>query len=155
MNVRTVFGVLAWMLSSSLDASEVSQLVAISADGDHITYLLSRVQRINVYANDNEGAMSVVSPDGYQEGEYQKIIFTSGTTKIGETEVSNVYVYPNPVTNTLYVNGVDEDETHLIIYDQNGKCICGEYGTEIDVSFLPKGYYFLEVDDHFVKFIKQ
>ena len=154
MNVRTVFGVIAWMLSSCLDASEVSGLVAISADEDPTTYLLSRVQRINVSANDTEGTMSVVSKDGYEEGEYQKIIFVSSATMIGDTEVSNVYIYPNPVTNTIYVNGVDSDETNLIIYDQNGKCISGEYGTEIDVSFLPKGYYFLEVDDHFVKFIK-
>ena len=50
MNVRTVFGVLAWMLSSSLDASEVSSLIAISADGNPTTYLLSEVQRINVSA---------------------------------------------------------------------------------------------------------
>ena len=68
MNVRTVFGVLAWMLSSSLDASEVNRLVAISADGDPTTYLLSQVQRINVSANDTDGAMSVVNKNGNEEG---------------------------------------------------------------------------------------
>lgn len=154
MNVRTFFGVIAWMLSSSLDASEVSGLVAISADGDPTTYLLSRVQRINVLANDTEGAMSVVTKDGYEEGVYQKMIFASVSTKICGVEVSNVYVYPNPVSNTLYVNGVDEEETHLIIYDHNGNCLLGEYGNEIDVTFLPKGNYILGVDDHYVKFIK-
>ena len=155
MNVRTVFGVLAWMLSSSLDASEVSSLVAISADGNTTAYLLSQVQRINVSTNDTEGAMSVVNKDGYEEGEYKKIIFPSLSTKICGTEVHNVYIYPNPVSNTLYVNGVDEDDTHLIIYDMNGNCISGEYGNEIDVAFLQKGTYILGINDYFVKFIKE
>ena len=106
MNVRTVFGVLAWMMSSSLDASEVSSLIAISADGNPTTYLLSEVQRINVSANDIDGTMSIISKDGYEYGSYQKIIFASVTTKICGVNVPNVYVYPNPVSNILYINGV-------------------------------------------------
>ena len=155
MNVRTVFGVLAWMLSSSLDASEVNGLVAISADGDPTTYLLSQVQRINVSANDTDGAMSVLNKNGNEEGAYQKIIFASVSTKICGVEVPNVYVYPNPVSDALYVSGVDEDDTHLIIYDLNGNCILGEYGNEIEVAFLPKGMYILGINDYYVKFIKQ
>ena len=154
MNVRTVFGVLAWMLSSSLDAQEVSSLVGVSADGNSTTYLLSQVQRIDVSANGTNGAMSVVNKDGYEEGEYQKIIFASVSTEINGVEVHNVYVYPNPVQNTLYVNGVN-DATYLIIYDMNGKYITKEYGNEIDVAPLPKGTYILGINDYFVKFIKQ
>ena len=90
MNVRTVFGVLAWMMSSSLDASEVSSLIAISADGNPTTYLLSEVQRINVSANDIDGTMSIISKDGYENGSYQKIIFASVTTKFFFTK-RNIY----------------------------------------------------------------
>ena len=155
MNVRTVFGVLAWMLSSSLDASEVNSLVAISADGNATTYLLSQVQRINVSANGTNGAMSVVNKEGYEEGEYRKLIFPTVSTNICGAEVQNIYVYPNPVSNTLYVNGVDGNDTNLIIYDMNGKCISSEYGNEIDVAVLQKGTYILGINDYFVKFIKQ
>ena len=155
MNVRAVFGVLAWMLSSSLDASEVSSLVAISADGNPTTYLLSQVQRINVSANDTEGTMSILTKDGYEEGEYQKIIFASVSTSVGELEVTNVYVYPNPVSNTLHISGVDEEDTHLVVYDMNGNCVLGEYGDEIDVTPLHNGTYILGINDYFVKFIKQ
>jgi hypothetical protein len=155
MNVRTIFGVLAWMFTSSLDASEVNNILAVSADGDSTSYLLSQVQRINVSANSKEGTMSVVSKNGYEEGTYKKIIFPSMTTNICGVEVSNVYVYPNPVSHTLFVNGVDEDDTHLIIYDMNGNCISGEFGNEIEVAFLQKGTYILGINDYFVKFIKQ
>jgi hypothetical protein len=154
MNVRTVFGVLAWMLSSSLDAQEVSSLIGVSADGNSTTYLLSQVQRIDVSANDTKGAMSMISKNGNEEGEYQKIIFASVSTEINGVEVHNVYVYPNPVQNTLYVNGVNED-TYLMIYDMNGKYITKEYGNEIDVAPLQKGTYILGINDYFVKFIKQ
>ena len=154
MNVRTVFGVLAWMLSSSLDAQEVSSLAGVSADGNSTTYLLSQVQRIDVSANDTKGAMSIISKNGNEDGEYQKIIFASVSTEINGVEVHNVYVYPNPVQNTLYVNGVNED-TYLMIYDMNGKYITKEYGNEIDVAPLQKGTYILGINDYFVKFIKQ
>jgi hypothetical protein len=155
MNVRTIFGVLAWMLSSSLDASEVNSIIAISADGNTSTYLLSQVQRIDVSTNDTDGTMSVVNKNGSKEGNYQKLIFPSVPTSINGVEVHNVYVYPNPVSNTLYVNGVDENDTHLVVYDMNGNCISGEYGNEIEVAFLPKGTYILGINDYFVKFIKQ
>ena len=155
MNVRTVFGVLAWMLSSSLDASEVNSLIAISADGNATPYLLSQVQRINVSANDTQGAMSVVNKEGEKEGEYRKIIFPTVPTNICGTEVQDIYVYPSPVSNTLYINGVDENDTNLNIYDMNGNCISSEYGNEIDVAVLQKGTYILGINDYFVKFIKQ
>ena len=155
MNVRTVFGVLAWMMSSSLDASEVSSLIAISADGNPTTYLLSEVQRINVSANDTEGTMSIISKDGHEYGSYQKIIFASVTTKICGVNVPNVYVYPNPVSNILYINGVDEEDTSLVIYDIDGNYILEEDGNEIEVSYLPKGTYILGINNYYVKFIKQ
>ena len=155
MNVRAVFGVLAWMLSSTLDANEVSDMVAVSSDGNATTYLLSQVQRINVSANDTEGTMSVVTKNGYEEGEYRKIIFPSVSTNIGEEEVPNIYLYPNPVINTIYISGVDEEETHLVIYDMKGNCVLGEYGTQIDVSILSPDIYILCINDYFVKFLKK
>ncbi len=154
MKTRFILGFLALILSSSLSASEVSNLIAISSDESETTYLLADVQRINVYANDTDGGLSIVSKEGTEVGGYKKIIFASVTTSIGEENVPNVYVYPSPVENTLYVSGVDEDDTHLVVYDLNGNCLLGRQGNEIDVTPLHKGTYILCIDDHFVKFIK-
>lgn len=154
-NPRVIVGLLAWMLSSSIDASEVSSIVAISADDEATSYLLSDVQRIDVVANDAEGSMAVVTKSGYREGEYKKIIFASETTPVGDVEVPNVYIYPNPVSNTIYVNGVDEKETNLAVFDLNGKCLLCEKGNELDVTSLNKGTYILFADKFHVKFIKK
>jgi hypothetical protein len=116
------------MLSSSIDASEVNSIVAISADDEATSFLLSDVQRIDVLANETDGTMTVVTKDGYSQGEYQKIIFASETTSVGDVEVPNVYVYPNPVLNTIHVSGVDEEETDLIVFDLTGKCLLCERG---------------------------
>jgi hypothetical protein len=154
-NPRVILGMLAWMLSSSMDASEVNSIVAISADGEATSYLLSQVQRIDVVANDKVGIMKVVTKDGSSEGDYQKIIFASETTSVGDVEVPNVYVFPNPVSNTIHVSGVDEEDTDLIVFDMNGKCLLYEKGNELDVTDLNKGTYILFVDNLRVKFIKQ
>ena len=154
-NPRVILGMLAWMLSSSMDASEVNSIVAISADGEATSYLLSQVQRIDVVANDKVGIMKVVTKDGSSEGDYQKIIFASETTSVGDVEVPNVYVFPNPVSNTIHVSGVDEEDTDLIVFDMNGKCLLYEKGNELDVTGLNKGTYILFVDNLRVKFIKQ
>jgi hypothetical protein len=154
-NPRVILGMLAWMLSSSMDASEVNSIVAISADGEATSYLLSQVQRIDVVADDKVGIMKVVTKDGSSEGDYQKIIFASETTSVGDVEVPNVYVFPNPVSNTIHVSGVDEEDTDLIVFDMNGKCLLYEKGNELDVTDLNKGTYILFVDNLRVKFIKQ
>lgn len=154
-NPRVILGMLAWMLSSSMDASEVNSIVAISADGEATSYLLSQVQRIDVVADDKVGIMKVVTKDGSSEGDYQKIIFASETTSVGDVEVPNVYVFPNPVSNTIHVSGVDEENTDLIVFDMNGKCLLYEKGNELDVTDLNKGTYILFVDNLRVKFIKQ
>ena len=108
MNVRTIFGVLAWMMSSTLDASDVGSLVAISSDGNPTTYLLSDVQRIELNANDTEGTMSVIGKNGYEEGEYKKILFASTTTSASGEEVPRIYIYPNPVTNSSKNNDYEK-----------------------------------------------
>ena len=153
-NPRVILGMLAWMLSSSMDASEVNSIVAISADGEATSYLLSEVQRIDVVANNKKGTMKVVTKNGSIEGDYQKIILASETTSVGDVEVPNVYIYPNPVSDVIHVSGAEKD-TNLIVFDMSGKCVLYEMGDELDVTSLNKGTYILFIDNLRVKFIKQ
>jgi hypothetical protein len=155
MNIRTVFGVLAWMFSSSLDASEVTNLIGVSADENPTSFLLSKVRALNAATNESDSTNSKVNKSDEEDCSYRKIIFASGSTTICGTEIQNIYIYPNPIYHTIYVSGVDEEDTHLIIYDVDGNCISGEFGNEIEVAFLQKGTYILGINDYFVKFIKQ
>lgn len=135
MNVRTVFGVLSWLFSGSLRANATNRLIGVSSDKNSTKYFLSKVQRSNQSAGNN-------------------ILYaTTPFTRPG-VEAPKIYIFPNPVYNNFYVSGVDEDDTHLIIYDMDGNCIAGEFGNEIEVDFLAKGTYILGINEYFVKFLK-
>ena len=152
--MKILFSALVMIISSSLFANEVKNIVAISADGSEISYLLSEVLRIDVVANETEGSMTVVSKDGFENEGFQEILFTTVPTSVGEMEIPNVYVFPNPVTNFLYVQGVN-DSANLLVYDLNGKCLLKETGSEVDVASLSQGTYILQINNQFVKFIKK
>jgi hypothetical protein len=56
--------------------------------------------------------------------------------------------------NNFHISGVDEYETHLVIYDRRGTCVSSLYGKEVDVTFLKRGMYVLCINEYFVKFFK-
>lgn len=151
---RVIAGLLAWMFSHSVDASEVNNLVGISSDNNPTNYLLSKVKCIEESAEETENKLSVVSKKNKKDDPYKKLIYPSVTTTVCGVDVPNVYVFPNPVYKTLYISGVDENDTHLTIYDMDGNYLLSEYGNEIEVVFLPPGTYILGVNDYFVKYLK-
>lgn len=137
-----------------LFAEENNALVAISADGAKTLYVLADVKRIEVNKKDASASMSVLLKDGTLEGSYQKIIFNKAITSIAELGEISFYVYPNPVVNTLNIIGVDENAS-ISVFNLNGQCIKQEKGNVIDVNALVKGTYILQINNQYVKFIKQ
>jgi hypothetical protein len=137
-----------------LFAEETNALVAISADGATTSYVLSDVKRIEVSKKDASASMSVLLKDGTKEGSYQKIIFNKAITSIAELGEISFYVYPNPVVNTLNIIGVDENAS-LSVFNLNGQCVKQEKGNVIEVNALAKGTYILQINNQYVKFIKQ
>ena len=99
--------------------------------------------------------MTVVKTNKESQGGYKKILFAhdAPTSIDGIGEVS-VYIFPNPVSNTLNIMGVDESAT-LAVYNLSGKCIMKENGNTLNVSSLSQGTYILQIDGKFVKFIKK
>lgn len=153
MNVRIVFGAIACILSSTLYASEVSDLVAISSDENATSYLLSDIKRVEASAKDTS-SMKMESKEVSENNEPPKIIYASETVCIRYFQIPNVYVYPSPVDHIIYIDGVDEEETHLTVYDMEGNCLLGEYCDKIDVTTLQQGTYILCIDNHYVQFKK-
>ena len=154
MSLKTITTFLMLMFASMLFANEVSTMVAVSADGDNTAYALADVKRIDVNTTGTSASMTVVLNDGAEEGTYSKFLFAKDITSIeGFGEVS-VYVYPNPVSSTLNIQGVDETAL-LSVYNLSGKCILLDKGTEIDVTSLHQGTYILRINNNYVKFIKK
>jgi hypothetical protein len=58
-----------------------------------------------------------------------------------------VSVYPNPTSNILNIEG-DNNELKAVVFDVLGKEVIQKYITDkIDISYLEKGIYFLEISD--------
>lgn len=142
------------MLFSVLAYAEVSKMVAVSADGDKTSYVLADIQRIDVNSTETTASMSVLLKDGSLDSGYTKLLFAKVETGIEELGISSVYVYPNPVVNTLYIQGVD-DAAALSVYNLAGKCLMQEKGAELNVSSLNQGTYILRINETYVKFIKK
>lgn len=155
MKLKTLLTILAVAFASCLFAEEVENMVAVSADGSKITYALADIKRIEVNATYNSGEMTVVKTNKESQGGYTKLLFAhdAPTSIDGIGEVS-VYIFPNPVSNTLNIMGVDESAT-LAVYNLSGKCIMKENGNTLNVSSLSQGTYILQIDGKFVKFIKK
>ena len=76
---------------------------------------------------------------------------------IGNETMNNaISVYPNPVVEYLYINGVTADSRY-VIYNMSGKMI--EKGNleinKVDVTRLTPGMYFVETESGKAKFIRK
>ena len=155
MKLKLLFAMLALFVSSIIYATDVSNLVAVSADGNETTYLLADVQRIEVQADNETGKMTILQKNGTKVGNYQKILFaTSSHTSLEENKELQIFVFPNPVSHTLHFQGVDEN-TSLEVYNLTGKSVIKDKGTELDVTSLNQGTYILRINNQYVKFIKK
>lgn len=154
MKLKLLFSVLALSVASFLYAEESENMVAVSADGNKTTYALATVSRINVIADANSASMTVVDKGGNQFAGYVKILFAEAPTDIEELGFTQVYVFPNPVVNTLTIQGVDEN-TPLEVYNLTGASVLQDKGTELDVTSLSQGTYILRINNQYVKFIKK
>lgn len=154
MKIRLFLSMLAIFFANQLLANEVTQCVAVSADGSETTYALLDIKRIEINATDSKASMTILNKDGVYSSEYQKILFAESATDIEELGISSIFVFPNPVSNTLYIQGVDDDAA-LEVYNLTGKFIIKEKGTELDVTSLNQGTYILRINNQYVKFIKK
>ena len=145
---------LAIFFASQLFANEVTQCVAVSADGYKTTYALLDIQRIEIKATDSKASITILDKNGNYSAEYQKILFAESNTGIEELGISSFFVFPNPVSNTLYIQGVDEYAA-LEVFNLTGKSVIEGKGTELDVTSLNQGTYILRINNQYVKFIKK
>ena len=76
---------------------------------------------------------------------------------VGETEISKISVYPNPVKNNeFFINGIDKNET-VQIYNLNGQLVQtvkdAASNKKIVLNHLPKGVYLVKTKTQSTKII--
>nr|WP_321408425.1 carbohydrate-binding protein [uncultured Carboxylicivirga sp.] len=78
-------------------------------------------------------------------------------TDVSVTPTSDIGLYPNPVTNILFVSGVSIN-AELIVYSTSGKKLLQTKGQSINIEKLPNGMFFIKIQDNNIseslKFIK-
>ncbi|WP_298420613.1 BspA family leucine-rich repeat surface protein [uncultured Kordia sp.] len=85
------------------------------------------------------------------------VTITGNTLSLDAIDVSSFMIYPNPTTDALYINGLNQSET-VEIYSINGQQLFTKTidtnTNKIDVAKLSVGVYFLKIKDTTLKFIK-
>ena len=143
-----------WGIVSLMSANEPA-LITIGSDGMENSYLLASVQQV-VFNESQFSTMSIEKKDGSVVNDVRTLLFGSMQdvpTSVEDNAEAMVYVYPNPVVSTLYVNGISADET-LSVFNLSGKCVIKTTGNEVNVNELPDGTYLLKFNNQCVKFIK-
>lgn len=143
-----------WGIVSLAVANEPA-LITISSDGIENSYLLASVKHVT-FTESAFSTMSIEKKDGSVVNDVRTLLFGSMQdvpTSVEDNAEAMVYVYPNPVVNTLYVEGISADET-LSVFNLTGKCVIQTTGNEVDVQGLPNGTYLLKLNNQCVKFIK-
>jgi hypothetical protein len=139
----------------SLTVADEPALITITSDGMEHSYLLASVKHVT-FTESAFSTMSIEKKDGSVVNDVRTLLFGSMQdvpTSVEDNAEAMVYVYPNPVVSTLYVNGISADET-LSVFNLTGKCVIQTTGNEVDVQGLPNGTYLLKLNNQCVKFIK-
>jgi hypothetical protein len=82
-------------------------------------------------------------------------------TAVPVVTTSGWRIYPNPVTDMLYMNGLNDETATVTVFDVSGKMVMSQQLTNnmIDVSSLAKGIYILRVTTadsvHTNRFVKE
>jgi hypothetical protein len=103
-----------------------------------------------------------IGPKTWQ-GNNTKWKFTNQSTNksrsekaISETDdVQELRLYPNPTTRALNITGIKSDSVVEIFAYTGQKVLSSKGASEIDVSMLSNGMYFVKVDNSVLKFLKK
>ena len=146
------------LLTGQLRAAEKPCLITVTADGKETAYVLTSVQRIEFAENNTMTAiMKGETPDVVTD--IVRLSFEArNLSKVKTISTSFMAVFPNPVKTMLTVTGADAG-SKIGLYSVNGtllkSILAQDKPTDIDVSSLESGTYFLRSGTKTIKFIKQ
>ena len=141
----------------SYGVAQEASLITLSADGAEASYQLSAVQQIVFALQNDVSTMQVINKDGSTVADVRTILFgvwQEVPTSVDATQQAWVFAYPNPVVNTLYIQGVNDD-AQLNVFTLGGTRVLQATGTELNVASLTQSTYLLQINNQVIKFIKR
>ncbi len=142
---------------------ELAYNKTVTVDAIGVKYTLNNNGNVSLYrkssVNQPTDTFSIGEWDSYPSNYCQNLGETLSTAKL-IAENNEFTIYPNPVSDHLYVNGEKEKVKMAQIIDLSGKVIYSEKDpfrnkTNISVQGIPAGIYFLKLDEKAHQFIKR
>lgn len=78
-------------------------------------------------------------------------IFVDGSNWVGDKEMSDLFIHPNPTSGIVHING--EVNGPIRVLDMFGRLILVSEELEFDMTTHPKGIYFLHINEEIFKLI--
>jgi hypothetical protein len=137
-----------------------AQTIVIKTGSNETSIVTSTVQKFT-FGSSN---LSQKNTDGttvtYNLSSQTRIIFKSQATgTLSLLSDSKFFIYPNPATETIYLDNIPVENTTVHIYRIDGKLILqadvSANNNSIDVSKLQSGLYLLKINNVTFKLIKQ
>lgn len=112
-------------------------------------YLASSMLYLNVF----DGTNAV-----YANADIQKIYFEDATAVAPVAENTKLLAYPNPTKGVVYFRGLTEESVPVRVFNLSGvEVLNGRINSSVqslDISFLPRGIYLINLNNKLVKMIK-
>ena len=135
-------------------AVQAADMVGIRADNSKETFPIANVLSVKFQGGDLP-TMDVIKTDGESSNGFRSLVFSNGEfSSVSSISSATVSVFPNPVEDIIYVDGIDKD-AEIIVMDLAGKQLMQAKARQINVSSLQTGSYLLKVNDKIVKFLKK
>lgn len=160
--MKKLCGLIYLCFMASFLNAQVSSLVLRFTNGNERNILLSNVK--NITFNSSVMTLNVFNDSGngvYPNLDIQKMYFETTTEVSNITNnivVDNLVVYPNPTRGLLYFKNLPDQASTIRISTINGvQVFVGRIASSvqsIDLSFLAKGVYLMNIDNKTVKLIK-
>lgn len=149
-----VFAILSIGNTVKAQQTEI-QAVITHHNGDEQIYQLDENDRIS-FPNDE---ILVITQNGtdiqISISEIRKITFDE-VLATAENEAKNIGIFPNPADNSFTVSGISGFQ-QMNIYSYDGKLVKREIidcGQSIDITELPQGLYYVNINKQNFKLIK-
>ena len=136
---------------------------SVTSDNQSTEYTFSNVRKVVIeeYEPGNRG-MTVYFKDGSHQPACKTLIFeaampTEVKQAMPDAEQVAYFIYPNPVSETLHISGVNEGD-EIQLYDLSGRKVgtfqANDGSCGIAVGEMPAGVYLIRIQDVVFRFVK-
>jgi hypothetical protein len=154
------FPILLSLLLAMVSGLSAQNLVVKLNNGDENMDSLGEIRTLTFGGNNLLVNLKNGSTDTYALSDVWKIYFNN-TVSVNEPDQdfgAVLTVYPNPASETVRIDGIPDGTRWLRIFQSDGRLVISEQLSSdhvlVDISRLPKGLYFVNIDGCTAKFIR-